>query len=353
MNPRQRVLATLRREPTDRPPVDLWYTAEVYADLQRHTGGATDIAVWDALGLDKIAWVNPTYTGALRPLAEGASMVTAWGCLMRAIRSGLAEYHEYMRPPLADMEDPAELEDYPWWPDPAAYDWAAYRAMTAQYNQRFATIGPWISLFEIYSGMRGLEQSMLDVYENPEFLDAALDRIESIQGAMIDAALADPAARPDMVFVSDDMGSQNGLLISPASWDAHLGPRLARWCQRIHAGGARVFYHSDGAIFPLIPRLIQAGIDILNPIQHRCPGMDAAGLRKAFGDRLIFHGGVDTQEVLPRGTPDDVRRETSTLLETLGAGGGYICCSCHNIQAGTPVENILALVETARGAAIR
>jgi uroporphyrinogen decarboxylase len=89
-------------------------------------------------------------------------------------------------------------------------------------------------------------------------------------------------------------------------------------------------------------------VDILNPIQHICPGMERAALKRDFGEKVIFHGGIENQHVLPHGTPDDVRREVRECLETLGAGGGYLPCSCHNIQAGTPVENVLALVEAVR-----
>ena len=108
-------------------------------------------------------------------------------------------------------------------------------------------------------------------------------------------------------------------------------------------------YHTDGAARPLLNPIVACGVDVLNPIQHACPGMDMAELKKEFGDRVIFHGGVDNQSVLPFGTPEVVRAETRDCLATLGAGGqGNICCSCHNVQAGTPLENVFALVETVR-----
>jgi uroporphyrinogen decarboxylase len=110
-----------------------------------------------------------------------------------------------------------------------------------------------------------------------------------------------------------------------------------------------VLYHSDGAVRPLLPGIIDCGIDILNPIQHICPGMDRAALQRDFGDQVIFHGGVDNQNVLPFGGPAEVRHETRTCIETLGQDRGYICCSCHNVQAGTPVENVLAMIAEARG----
>jgi uroporphyrinogen decarboxylase len=126
-------------------------------------------------------------------------------------------------------------------------------------------------------------------------------------------------------------------------------PRLIRWCDLIHSYELKVFYHTDGAAEPLIESLIGCGIDVLNPIQHTCPGMEAASLKRKYGDRIIFHGGVDNQNVLPFGSADDVRREVRQLLNTLGSDGmGYICSSCHNVQANTPLQNILAMVEAVK-----
>jgi uroporphyrinogen decarboxylase len=150
-----------------------------------------------------------------------------------------------------------------------------------------------------------------------------------------------------LVFISDDIAGQQSLLMSAGMWQEHLQPRLKRWCGLVHAHGLKVFYHTDGAARPLLKPILDCGVDVLNPIQHACPGMAMAELKKEFGARVIFHGGVDNQRVLPRGTPDDVRRETRDCLATLGAGReGFICGSCHNVQAGTPLENIFAMIET-------
>ncbi len=150
----------------------------------------------------------------------------------------------------------------------------------------------------------------------------------------------------DLVFISDDLGTQESQLISLSAWQEHLQPRLTRWCDLIHSHGKKVLFHTDGAACNFIPHLIESGVDVLNPIQHICPGMERSALKRDFGDMLIFHGGVENQHVLPHGTKDDVRREVRTCLETLGAGGGYIPSSCHNIQAGTPPENVIAMIET-------
>jgi uroporphyrinogen decarboxylase len=194
--------------------------------------------------------------------------------------------------------------------------------------------------------MRGMENALIDVVAEPEFLDAGLDRIEAIQTRMLERFLAELGDRIDLVFISDDLGSQESQLISLAAYERHLKPRLRRWVELVHRHGKKVLFHTDGAARAFVPHFIECGVDVLNPIQHVCPGMDRAALKRDFGAKLIFHGGVENQKVLPFGSPADVRREVVACLETLGAGGGYIPSSCHNIQAGTPPENVVTMIKT-------
>jgi uroporphyrinogen decarboxylase len=342
MNPQLRTLNTINRQPVDRVPIDLWLTPEVMADLKKHTGKDDEYEMYQALGVDKIAWLVPNYRSEVSEARRDA-----WGVESEAIHSGEAVYYEVSKRPLEDMEEPEELEDHPYWPDPDAFD---YTAITAKADRArafgFATIGPWVSHFEVYCRMRGLENALMDVLAEPEFLEAALDKIEAAQTALLERFFKEMDGRVDMVLLSDDLGTQESLLMSIDHWKTHLKPRLTRWCKLIHDNGLKAFYHTDGAARPVVPGLIECGVDILNPIQHICPGMDRTELKEAYGEKLIFHGAVENQHVLPHGTPDDVRAEVRTCLETLGKGGGYLPCSCHNVQAGTPVENVLAMIET-------
>lgn len=357
MTPKERVLAILDRRPVDRMPVDLWHTPEVAASLRAHCGAGDDFAMWRSLGLDKIVWDFMDYrmeagdrAGAQSGAgAESAGGRTMWGVPLKGVQSGAAHYMEFGAAPLAGYDTAVSLDDYPWWPRVDRFDYDAAAALAERASSEFAVIGPWVSFLEIYCQMRGLDTALVDLLEDPDYVDAVLDRIEHIQTEMMKRFFARSATHLDLVFVSDDIAGQQNLLISPAMWRRHLEPRMRRWCNLIHSQGLRVFFHTDGAARQLIGPLIDCGIDVLNPIQHVCPGMGTAELKRDFGGRVIFHGGVDNQFALPRGTADDVRRETRHCLETLGAGrGGYVCCSCHNAQAGTPVENILAMIETVR-----
>ena len=149
-----------------------------------------------------------------------------------------------------------------------------------------------------------------------------------------------------ITYVAEDMGSQEGLLFSPAQIHEYLLPRMKRIMDLAHQAGAYVFHHSDGGVRRIIPDMIGAGIDVLNPIQWRCKGMGREGLKRDFGDKLIFHGGVDNQYTLAFGSVQEVRQEVLDNLRILGAGGGYILAPCHNIQAVSPAENIVAMYET-------
>ncbi len=354
MNPRERILAILNREPVDRMPVDLWHTPEIVALLCRHLGVEDEFSMWRALGLDKIVWNFMNYispSGESAGSQVGAQSVgnrTQWGVPVKDMQAGEAVYQESAAFPLLGYT-PDTVDAYPFWPNPDFFDYDAADALARREGQNFAVIGPWVSFFEIYCQLRGIEQGLMDLALEPELVEVTLDRIEAIQTEMMHRYFKRSAGVTDLAFISDDIGGQNGLLLSPRMWRKHLQPRLKRWCDLVHSYDVKVFYHTDGGVGPLIPELLDCGIDVLNPIQHACPGMDTAELKRKYGDRVIFHGGIDNQQVLPFGSVDDVREETLRCLETLGAGReGYIVCSCHNVQPGTPLENILTMVETVK-----
>jgi uroporphyrinogen decarboxylase len=349
MTPKERIDAVLNRRPADRTPVDLWCTPEVLDILRLHTGLQEELAVYSALGLDKIVWIFPGYGGRYFDPNDSGE-ITMWGVPTRMVKAGAATYQEYTDPPIALFETVEQLNAYSFWPNPGLFDYEGARKLATHARQwNFATIGPWISHFEIYCQMRGLENAMMDTLINPDFLNGTLDRIDAIQTVMLERMMQELGDLLDIVFISDDMGMQENLLISLPSWETFFKPRLKNWCDLIHSYGKKVLFHTDGASFPIIPGLIECGVDILNPIQHVCRGMEMPRLKELFGKDLIFHGGVENQHVLPRGTVEEVVRETVNCLETLGGGGeGYICCSCHNAQAGTPLENILAMIETVK-----
>ncbi|MCL1887858.1 MAG: uroporphyrinogen decarboxylase family protein, partial [Kiritimatiellaeota bacterium] len=151
----------------------------------------------------------------------------------------------------------------------------------------------------------------------------------------------------DLVFTADDIGGQDGLLMSLPLWEGMIKPYHARLNTALRRFDVKIMYHSDGAVMDALDGLMDMGIDVLEALQFDARGMDPAELKRRAGDRIGFHGGVSVQSTLPFGTPADVEREVRERLDVLGHGGGYILAPSHAVQAGTPPENVLALLRAA------
>ncbi|NQT60764.1 MAG: hypothetical protein HQ557_17465 [Bacteroidetes bacterium] len=344
MNARERVIAVLNRKTPDRVPVDIWLVPELVEKFKLHLGVDNELDIYRKLDVDKITWLGIPYKGVILKDPNEHQEVNHWGVKFEQVAANEdVEYGEVSFNPLLGLNSIEQLDAYPW-PDPDDFDYSAATAEAKSLSREFVTLGPWISLFEVYCQMRSLEEALIDTIAEPEFLHKALDYIAGSQGEMTRRFLEAADGAIDMVFVSDDMGSQKSLLMSPAAFDEFIFPRLKQWCDMIHSYGAKVFFHTDGAAEPLIPRLIEAGVDVLNPIQHVCPGMDCKSIKAKYGDKLIFHGGVENQKILPFGTADEVAAETKLCLDELGPDG-YLPCSCHFTQADTPIENVMALIK--------
>jgi uroporphyrinogen decarboxylase len=191
----------------------------------------------------------------------------------------------------------------------------------------------------------------VDLRRNPGVVHHCLDRLFDLAyektRRMLDAL---PPGLLVLCYVSEDLGSQQGLLISPADIRGFLLPRMRRMVELARKHQAVVFHHDDGAIAAILPDLVELGIQVLNPIQWRTAGMDRETLARRWGDRLVFHGAMDNQRTLPFGTVEEVRAEVRDNVRILGERGGYVLAPCHNLQPITPVENVLALYDAARTA---
>ena len=174
-----------------------------------------------------------------------------------------------------------------------------------------------------------------------------MDRILEVHLENLKTVLDLAGDQLDMIYTYDDVATQNSLLISPKVWRKLVKPRHQKILDLIHSYDKPAMYHCDGAVAPLIPELIEIGVNVLNPIQPDAKGMEPAVLKSQYGERLTFHGGVDIIKTLPRGTIEEVQREVRARVELLGRGGGYIMCSSHHIQPDTPLENVLAMYDPA------
>ena len=200
------------------------------------------------------------------------------------------------------------------------------------------------SVFEQAWYLRGLEELMMDMLAAPEMAHCLFERTAALQQF---AAEQFARAGVDIIITGDDVAGQKGLLMSLETWREFLKPRLAATVRAVKQAnpGAYVFYHSDGNVEPLIPELIEIGIDILNPVQPEC--MDPAAIKRRYGDRLSFWGTVSVQRTMPFGTPDEVRAEVRARIRDVGRGGGLILAPAHVLGPETPWENIVAFFEAA------
>ena len=204
-------------------------------------------------------------------------------------------------------------------------------------------------VFEVALWMRGFENYFCDMIANRPFAEALLDIICEIKMKYWGRALELLGENVMIVSEADDLASQDRCLVSPKLYRDLIKPRHTRLFSFIKKQArvpVKIFYHSCGAVSELIPDLIEAGIDILNPVQVSAAGMDTKELKRRFGRDITFYGGgVDTQQVLPRGTPQEVRDEVHRRIDDLAPGGGFIFNTVHNIQADVPPENIVAMWE--------
>jgi uroporphyrinogen decarboxylase len=340
----------LRGGTPDRPPCDYWGTAETTARLLRELKCPGERELWQQLGIDKCIYLGPTHRRTGESGWHTPSHWRAWGVGVGSVEyaDGLGQYEETVTHPLASATCVADLQRYAW-PEPDEWDATGLRGACAEWPDHPKLAGC-SEPFYLYCHLRGMEQAFQDLIENPAIVEAALERIHFILESVIEQVLNEVGDRIDFVYVAEDLGTQGSLLLSPSMHRRFLKPGMRRLIDLVHSRGVKVFHHDDGAIRPLIPELIDAGIDLLNPIQWRCRGMEREGLARDFGKHLVFHGGVDNQRTLPFGTPHDVRREVGENLRIFRECRGYVVAPCHNVQANTPTENIVALYEAVRSA---
>ena len=337
----------LDHQETDRVPVDFLATAETWAKLKRHLGIQDSEEVLRRLGVDLRHPRQPYVGPPLRRHPDG-SWTDAWGVRRRSMPHEGGAYEEIVGHPLAGIRTIEELSDYVW-PRP---EWWDAEALAAEINSLDAQESYAIALeefgdpggiFEMAWYLRGMEQFMIDMVENPDLPYEIMRRVADFYVGMAERVMSAAGERIDLIWTSDDIAHQHGRLVSARLWRELIAPHHQRLNRRIHELGTRVMYHSCGAVRPFIPDLIEIGVDVLDVLQFSADGMDPREIKKTFGDRLCFHGGLDVQSTLPRETEQGVRRVTRERIEVLARGGGYILSPTHNIQVDSPSANILAM----------
>ena len=253
--------------------------------------------------------------------------------------------------PLAEATTIDAIENYPWpdMNDPYRVAHVREQAKQLAVENQYAIMGtPWLLFpFERAFAMQGMDRFLLNMAMNPDFSMALLRKITDLCKTLMGHFLDEAGENLDIIKIGDDLGTQEKLMISPRMYRQLLKPFHAEFIEFIKTRTkAKVFFHTDGDVFDLIDDFVEMGIDILNPVQTSAGKMaDLQGLKTRYGKNIIFCGAIDTQHILPSGTPQEVRDEVKRVIHILGEGGGYMVASVHTIMNEVPPENILAMVD--------
>ncbi len=309
-----------------------------------------DEALLRHFGVD-FRWLVPNWV-QVRERTDVEGYFDMWGVAYKGAHGDHFAVDTLSKAPLADCETPQDVEAAGCWPDPE--DPAQFAGLREKARQLYETTGYVLGADAIKAGplmsalqMRGYQQFFMDLVINPVLAAAILGRITDLLCRMWTRFLGEVGPYVQIAYVTDDLGTQTSLLLSPKVYRNRIKPFHTRLHNHIKAqADVYLMMHTDGAVLPLVEDLIETGADILNPVQTSTSGMDdTAALKARFGDRLAFHGALDVQQMMPNATHEELRWEIACRMADLGRDGGYIIAPCHNIGHDIPPENTLALFE--------
>lgn len=375
MTPRERVLKTLNHEEPDRVPYDLSSTQvtaisnTAYANLRRHLGlppvepKTMDIAqqicvpdddVMQRFGVDTrglFPLISTNWNIDIREEGDYLAFIDEWSCKHRMPKEN-GHYFSLAKSPLNDTTLSKQAIDAIDWPDPSdPRRWAGLREQAEKFrNDGYAVVmrGLCAGILEMACRLRPMDKFMMDLAMDEATAVHLLEKIAELKARFWESALDEVGDVVDVVAEADDYGTQQSLLISPAMYRRIFKPLQAGLFSAIRKRlpNGYIFFHSCGNVRTLIPDFIEIGVDILNPVHITATGMEPIALKRDFGRDISFWGGgVDTQGVLPNGTPEQVREDVKRNVSALAPGGGYVFNTVHNIQSDVPPENIVAMWE--------
>lgn len=348
MNSRERTFLALEHRVGDRIPIDFWATSSVVQQLEYRLDKSYK-EILDEFDVDLRYIEGPEYIGP--SLKNGLDI---WGVERTTAVAGTStqseSYAEVKTAPLSSAKTPEDIDAYEHWPEPELFDYSVIEkqcdtilnedrvvVFMGDRLNRIAQLKPAMYL-------RGTAQIFLDLAANPEIAEAIFRNIRKFYLAYLENILQAANGKIDIVLTGDDFGAQNLLLISPSMWRQFFKPGFTDYIDLIKRYNTRTMHHSCGCIVDIIPDMIECGLEVLQSIQPEAKGMTLSNLKSDFGTELCFQGGVSIQKTMPFGSIDDIRKEVKTLAEIAKRDGGYIFCTSHNIQADTPIDSVIALL---------
>ncbi|MBN1834601.1 MAG: hypothetical protein JW820_02060 [Spirochaetales bacterium] len=352
MDSRARFQIACQHASPDRPPIDYLATRLVDQRLRKHLGVASESELLDALGADlyylsvrdisQNESARSIYRGPPLPCTDRERTCPFGIRYLREQGEWKFGADEAIAGALEDAEEPADVLAHRW-PRPEWFDVSALEEECDRNRRRVIVSGFWTAIFGNAYRLHGFERFLTNMALKPELIKTIIRCLTEFYLELNDRLFSALKGKIDVFFFGNDFGTQNGPLIGEPMWADFYKEEYRRIVDLAHGYGLKVMVHSCGSIVQLIPHLIELGVDLIDPVQTTAAGMDPQRLKREFGKQIVFHGAVDTQGVLPRGTPEEVSAHVRSLVDILGDQGGYIMAPCNNIQADTPVENIVAM----------
>jgi uroporphyrinogen decarboxylase len=343
------VLAAVNGALPDRVPMDFHGNSFVLDRLKSQLGVDNHRDLLESLHSDVVdlrGTADPVYRGPVpftQELGDGVRE-NFWGWRRKTVEAACGPEEQFVDFVLSDASSVDDLRRHRW-PSADWFDFSDFARRLEPWSD-FAVMATGVSVLQHPSFLRGIDSLMLDMAAEPEMAHYLMDRFTDFYMEYFDRMLTAADGQIDIVRQADDLGTQQSLFFSPEMFRTFIKPRVARFVDLAHSHEVAFMFHSCGSIQPLIEDLIEIGVDILDPLQAAAAGMEPDVLKDRFGDRLCLHGGIDTQYLLPEGSPDEVRSEVRRVAEILGHGGGYILAPCHVLQLDVPTANVRAMSET-------
>ncbi len=354
LEPKERVRIALDHREPDRVPIDFWAVEELTGRLLRALGMTNEEEMLEAFGVDFRVIRGPSLSGLkLERYADG-SFRDLWGVVRRPVSFGRGtargRYMEVAFSPLGHMKTVEEVENYEHWPSPDWWDYSNVKQECREHEDYCVVFAgdrlDRTAQLKTAMYMRGMKEILTDLRRNPEIAKCIFQHVAEYFLEYNRRVFEAADGLIDIFMMGDDFGTQNGPMMPDDLWAEFLEEGFREFIRLAHEYGILVMHHTCGSVRTLIPAFIRDGLDILQSLQPRAKGMDLGSLKKDFGQQISFHGSIDVQHTMPRGTEADVRREVADRMAAGKPGGGFVICTAHNLQVDVPTKNVLALVES-------
>lgn len=350
MTPKERIRAALAHQKTDRVPTTMQCVETAWDNIKKYLNVETEEEVLEHFEIDTRIMDLPPYIGPMpEPYQnEKGEMVytDSIGCQYIKKWNGVEYNHHIINRPYDVIKTFEDFERFDGWFNPEYYDYDAVTEFVKKHEDKAIRIG-WPGPYQVFTLLYDAEEFYINMYEEPELIKAMLDRYCKATYEIYERMYEAANGQVDIMRCCDDYGTQISMLFSPSMWNEFFAENTKMFVEQAHRHGAYYMQHSCGAVRQIIPNLIACGVDALDPIQ-KVTGMEVDGLKADFGEKLCFQGGVDTQHILPNGTPEEVYDETTRIIRALYKNGGYILSGSQEFEGDVPPENICALYEAAK-----